>query len=55
MFFFPSLIVSWLFERHKRSERGVPIVSYIVIYKRAREAIGDSKKSNRNRKKKIAG
>jgi len=36
MFFFPSLIVSWLFERHKRSERGVPIISYIVIYKRAR-------------------
>jgi len=46
MFSFPSLIVSWLFERHKSgSERGVPIISYIVIYERAREAIGRAKRA----------
>jgi hypothetical protein len=52
MFSFPSFIASWLFERHERgSERGVPIISYIVIYKRAKQS-DDSKKSNRNKKKK---
>jgi hypothetical protein len=52
MFSFPSFIASWLFERHeRRSERGVPIISYIVIYKRAKQS-DDSEKSNRNRKKK---
>jgi hypothetical protein len=45
MFSFPSLIKSWLFERHKRGREGdVPIISYIVIYERAREAIGREQK-----------